>query len=561
MNSPEPYGRLNELIGRVCDDEIDPDELRELESILSNEPAALAKYVETVDLHTMLHRQQGATELSSPSLMLSPTETSTRFWPADAMAWLATAVCISLIVGTFAGMGLSRSSYSTRAKLASVTGIKSHAIATLSSAVNCRWSSRRASHFEGQRLSNDSLDLESGIAVIRFDSDVSLTVEGPARLDLLGVDRAMLHAGKVVFSGMTDLDSFTLETPLSKIQDYGTEYAVVVDSNGHAMEVHVFDGSIECRTKQPGDASTHLEAGQARRILANGDDQIIPLASDRFARKAVQSASQDQSLMYSESFDDQTESLSLNSGEIGWVAPWQDRRLGESTKSGYTLTPNSMKWNSTIESQSGNRLIISGDVALSRTLSEPIRMDADAAYYVSMLVRQLPFAEPESPRNWTFVTLRDSHGHKIAISPKGMRGPPKVIHNGSTANLSKKLTNDIAYLFVAKILAQQESEDQVFVQIYGPEDSLGTVEPLTWLFSTPPMYDDSRFDEIRIVAKDTTPIEIDSIRIGKTWSSVTAGHLQSGEPNAGSDASIARITKPRDLKVFAADPLHDDTFK
>ena len=59
MNGQSNERRLNALIGKICDDQIDPSELQELEAILSDDPAAIQQYVESVDLHTRLHRQQG----------------------------------------------------------------------------------------------------------------------------------------------------------------------------------------------------------------------------------------------------------------------------------------------------------------------------------------------------------------------------------------------------------------------------------------------------------------------------------------------------------------------
>lgn len=248
MKFPQEHERLMELIGLLRDGGLDQDLTTELEAILENDPVALAYYVESVDVISMLHRQQGLV-LDHDRLDHEDGLTHVVLVQRisfSAMAWLM-APCASLMVGVFLGSRLLPNNDVIRRDsidASLVSGSGTPEIATLISAAGCRRETPLESRYEGQRLTSESLRLVDGVAVVHFDCDVSLTLEGPAQLDLASFDRAILQRGKVVFRGDGDLDQFTLETPFSKIQDEGTEYAVSVDLRGQVEEIHVFDGRV-----------------------------------------------------------------------------------------------------------------------------------------------------------------------------------------------------------------------------------------------------------------------------------------------------------------------------
>ena len=356
--------------------------------------------------------------------------------------------------------------------------------------------------------------------MVRFDSDVTLTIEGPTQLDLVSVNRAQLRAGKAVFSGMTDLDSFKLETPYSTILDEGTQYAVSVDPTSDAMEVHVFDGSVQCESSDANRTAIQVDAGDAHRFVSIGTDESIPLAASRFAREPLPGAQRKQNLLLEETFD-KVDHLDGQNGGQGWSGDWRQLNLAMADATETLVAEGSIAWPGWSSAMGGGSLPIAGKTSLSRTLSRPIRMDRDAAYYLSFLVRKEKNSALSPTDSWAFLTLRDESGHKIAISPLAKRGTPKLIHNGRTANSSMKLQDGTAYLFVAKILAQRRQPDQVFVHVYAQEDTIDSIEPLTWAFATQPMSDDSIFDQLRVVSRSSHPLRIDDIRIGKTWRSVT----------------------------------------
>ena len=536
MELPQQHERLMELIGHVRDGDLDDTETRELEAIIEEDPAALAYYVEAVDVMSMLHRQQGVTTerqgsdaAPSPAPVHVVPSKGSSLW--SVAGWSA-ALCASLVLGIFLGGKLlprgGSSTTSPKDQAALVDGQGSE-IATLSYASGCRWDSGDRTRFEGQRLTSETMRLEEGVAVIRLDSDVRLVLEGPVQLDLVSVDRAMLRYGNVVFCGNGDLDRFTLQTPFSRITDEGTEYAVSVDRDGRVSEIHVFDGRAICEASESKLVdrkiqSIEIDAGDARRFSDSGTSETIELATTRFVREPTVPQESPDTLWAKETFAYGMESLDGQSSGVGWGKPW---KVGSDAPSNAMLRPSeSLAWPGVeVDSGSGS-LLIQGDTNLFRIIEKPIRMDQDAAWYLSFLVRRSSNTGNAKPRGWGYLTLRNSEtkaGH-VSIGAVTRAGTPRVTHDGRVMTSTDALREDTVYLFVCKILAQSDRPDQISIRIYADQDDVDTVEPTAWNITTRPVDSDSVLNELKFSAKNCPPTQFDEIRIGKSWSSVTASY-------------------------------------
>jgi hypothetical protein len=81
-------------------------------------------------------------------------------------------------------------------------------------------------------------------------------------------------------------------------------------------------------------------------------------------------------------------------------------------------------------------------------------------------------------------------------------------------------------LLVAKIAASSgDNPDQVFIRIYGPQESVETEEPGSWTVVGPPFQSDLVFDWLEVHVNSKARQTIDEIRLGTTWPSVTAPWL------------------------------------
>lgn len=543
MEVPKKHERLMELIGLLRDagpgQGLDDSQASELESILQNDSQALAYYVESMDVIAMLHRQQGLVVQDSADGEIGSaapaSTTSVKVASANRGWWsvagFSVAICASLAIGVLTGrLTIPSNDDSPQGVGIHAAGDEASEIATLSSASGCRWDPRDESRYEGQRLGSGPLRLIEGVAVVHFDSDVSLVLEGPAHLELANVDHAMLHRGKAVFSGADDLDQFTLETPFSKIQDEGTEYAVSVDPESELEEIHVFDGRVICDpannkpTAAP-DQSIKLDAGEARRFDGPRSMESIKIDSSRFIRKPLVQADSTESTTAIESFAYDRESLAGLDGGSGWKTPWSQPIRYDSNQGGTMRTNASLLWPGRSSDTESGSLLIEGNAGLHRTLREPIRMDRDAAYYISFLVRKDPSTKASGPRGWACITLRTLADKKGSITI-GPRGKPHVSHDGRSTKGTRQLRDGIVYLFACKISARKNKDDQVTVRIYADDETVDSVEPSAWSISTRPIRNDSVLSEFRLYSANSDPFEIDEILIGKTWASVTSPYNQ-----------------------------------
>src|SRR6185436_11888538 len=123
--------------------------------------------------------------------------------------------------------------------------------------------------------------LKSGRAELRFRNGVTAIVEGPAVFDVRDEMRLHVTYGKCSVHVAPGAEGFAVETPLTRIVDRGTRFAVEVDEAGET-EVQVVQGKAE--VQPPSAAPTMLTQGDGRRFTvadrAAGKD--VPYDQRRF---------------------------------------------------------------------------------------------------------------------------------------------------------------------------------------------------------------------------------------------------------------------------------------
>ncbi|MEM0969567.1 MAG: LamG-like jellyroll fold domain-containing protein [Verrucomicrobiota bacterium] len=108
------------------------------------------------------------------------------------------------------------------------------------------WPTSSATRRRGELLGPESFHLTAGSAEIQFFSGATMTVTGPARIQLHSAWEATCHEGSLRMDVPPAARGFTLHGPSSKIVDLGTEFGMQVDKNG-AAQVEVFEGEILVR--------------------------------------------------------------------------------------------------------------------------------------------------------------------------------------------------------------------------------------------------------------------------------------------------------------------------
>jgi hypothetical protein len=120
---------------------------------------------------------------------------------------------------------------------------------------------------EGDLLAGGRLVLRSGKITLGLLSGVTLTVEGPADLELLSIDRVHCRRGKLRTCVPRGAEGFVVTTPGSLVVDLGTEFGLNVAADGTAR-VMVFKGEAEAAVLNEAGAPVRSQQVSEHRAFA-----------------------------------------------------------------------------------------------------------------------------------------------------------------------------------------------------------------------------------------------------------------------------------------------------
>ncbi|GAA4470533.1 LamG domain-containing protein [Novipirellula rosea] len=147
--------------------------------------------------------------------------------------------------------------------------VNNRSIALVKSAVDVNWGTSATPLRIGEVVPSHILNLDAGILEIVFLSGAMVVVEGPAKLDLVSEEKAILHHGKVRCYVPPAAVGFAIETLNTKYLDLGTEFGVEIRADGNE-ELHVFDGEVRVHSLQGEDTPQTVLSGEG---LQQGNDK------------------------------------------------------------------------------------------------------------------------------------------------------------------------------------------------------------------------------------------------------------------------------------------------
>jgi ferric-dicitrate binding protein FerR (iron transport regulator) len=156
-------------------------------------------------------------------------------------------------------------------------------VGVLADVVDARWQDTAVSIQPGQDLRAGVLNLEQGLAHIRFDGGASVILEGPARVELLSGKSMFLRQGRIVATVDRDAVGFVVDTPQGKILDLGTEFGIQVKLVGPS-QIHVFQGEVVLYPTNQ-DGRLKVSEGDAKSMDQSGKAVDIPLQAAAFVRQ------------------------------------------------------------------------------------------------------------------------------------------------------------------------------------------------------------------------------------------------------------------------------------
>lgn len=534
MNSAERT-ELERLLAVLCDGELSDDETGRLNELLRGDRDARRLYLQYVDLHAGLAQHPRLAEWAdlteaapaAPQNVVTPrnvaaSRTVSHRWTPYILTIGAT-LAASVVLQIAWWRSQPTPPTLDISHIANVAAVVPQYVATLVPGSNCDWNDGTARR-EGMRLLPGPLSLHSGTAVVRFDGGAELVLEGPVELDIDGVGAATLHEGKVLFRSDESADMFRLNTPLSQMLDYGTEYAVVVAAGNE--ELHVFDGEVVRTPKSAADLAqtVSVKAGQAWQFLSaiDASRRPVPLDDEHFRRPAAPAAAPNAAggLTAYDSFDYETFAMPKEP-----VAP-----RGTGFASAWLPSPNERRteFRKTYgleragRSQDDEGAVVAPHTgSMYRLLEKPISLDTDGVFYFSFLARtdKLPSEGPCDIRLALHNESDSGPQHRLTTTLSWAKGGAWLSWEGAGNKTSLPIETDRTYLVVGKIVASRRQPDQVFIGVFGPCQKVAK-EPADWSVASRPFDCYTVFDAVHIQTSTSTPIIVDELRFGTTWSAV-----------------------------------------
>jgi hypothetical protein len=230
------------------------------------DPDARQRYVRAMLFEGMLAAEFAADGEDIPKVASSKTPSG---------PWLRS-MAAAIVIGAFlAWMLTSRSAdpiESTAASLGHEAEV-THAVVSLTE--HAKGSIGGNALSAGMRLPYGTLELDSGLAEITFDSGAELILEGPASLSLESASRSRLDRGRASAMVPEEASGFVIHTPTSFIREMKTQIAIEVLDDTRT-DLHVLDGRVEVAAtgRSSSRGAQVLRQSEAVR-LANGG--IVPI--------------------------------------------------------------------------------------------------------------------------------------------------------------------------------------------------------------------------------------------------------------------------------------------
>ncbi len=230
MSMP-PFPDMDELLQRLLDDQIEPDEMQRLGKAIREDPRVRDYYVDSMLACAVIRRSSQVTGELSKSDLIQALSSGTSQGGSKRVVRHLYAIAAILILGTLIIGSLSLFRHKAQGP----------AIGSLAGEYEAQW---RGSHPRpGELLYVGPYDLREGVAKMDLDQGTSLLLEAPCQVELMGVGEVTLRNGRLAAVVPPQAKGFRVRTRTALITDLGTEFGVIARSDG-STEAHVLKGQI-----------------------------------------------------------------------------------------------------------------------------------------------------------------------------------------------------------------------------------------------------------------------------------------------------------------------------
>ena len=269
MNDSRDLPELLDLLEDLCNGRLEPRRHERLQTLLKDSADAQRVYLNYLDMHMALGRacrkvrpteKTSAAPLAGRRFAGLPAARS-RLVAVGIAALLLIAVAGVLLLRHRAG-GPGRGNIAVaEPKRQGPTGDQGPEVSSATGVAmvimldGARWEPGGGRFpVEGDILPARRVRLSSGRATLAFLNGVMLTLEGPADLELVTIERVFCHRGRLRVRVPAGAEGFVVAAPGSSVVDLGTEFALNVADDGKAR-VMVFEGEAEAAVFGAADTS------------------------------------------------------------------------------------------------------------------------------------------------------------------------------------------------------------------------------------------------------------------------------------------------------------------
>ncbi len=259
MSTP-PFPEMDELLQRLLDNHIQPEEMERLAKAMREDPRVRDYYIDSMLACAAVRRSSQVTgELSELDLIEALSGGGSQGGSKRLRRYLY-ATAATLILGIVIVGYLSLFWHRARGP----------AIGVLAGAYEAQWGESRP--HPGQPLYAGPYDLREGVARMELDQGTSLLLEAPCQVELTSVGEVTLSSGRLAVVVSSQAKGFRVRTPTALITDLGTEFGVIAHPDG-STETHVLKGRIRVALDPNGSGrltSRVMNEGQAAAVDATG---------------------------------------------------------------------------------------------------------------------------------------------------------------------------------------------------------------------------------------------------------------------------------------------------
>jgi ferric-dicitrate binding protein FerR (iron transport regulator) len=245
-----------DLIWRLFDGELSPDEFAKLGKSLEESPGARALFLEHVDLHNLLGQKFCTPESVARTVQgpVSMDRLIRRERRRSAKYALVAAAAAVVVLGLVFKVIFVKEPVPLVAFRTSEDTVMS--VSHLATAGK--------EPLPGTLTEGSRLELRQGAVELELSTGVTALVEAPADLTLQTKDRIYQRGGRIRFHVPAKASGFQVLTPDLRITDLGTEFGVLAGP-GTPDEVHLFKGKVEV-THRHGLRKSEVLSGHVARV-------------------------------------------------------------------------------------------------------------------------------------------------------------------------------------------------------------------------------------------------------------------------------------------------------